>query len=277
MSSPAPLFVDHALAARLEAVEAVQLAALAGHVGARVPAPGGAALQLAGGAAVFLGRGISLSRATGLGMGGPVTAADAAALEDFYLSRRTDARIFVSPYADPSLLAHLGARGFALDSLDTILVRRLDPAERLAAVPGVEVTLAGPGDAAPWVASSMAGFGAAGAPNAVERSALFEAAFTLPGTTYFLASIEGRLAATGALYQHGRTAYLFAASTVPAARGRGAQAALIQARLAAAQALGCDLAFTGTGPGTASQRNFERRGFAPVYSEALLVKPFRGV
>jgi GNAT superfamily N-acetyltransferase len=67
-----------------------------------------------------------------------------------------------------------------------------------------------------------------------------------------------------------------AASTLPALRGRGVQGALIAARLAAARDAGCDLAFAGTAPGSASQRNFERCGFAPVYSQALLVKRFEG-
>lgn len=264
-------FVDHALAARLESVEVAQLTSMADVVAARLPAQGVASLRVAGGVAVFLARGLSISRACGLGMCGPVSAADVEALESFYRSRDTDARILVSPYADPSLFEHLGACGFALAGLDTILVRRLDQDEPFGDGGGVAIALAGADDAAAWVSTSLSGFGAADDPQSRERSAIFEAAFAVPGTMYFLASVDGILAGTGALYVHGRTAYLFAASTTAAHRGRGIQAALIRARLARARELGCDLAFTGTGPGTASQRNFERVGFAPAYSQALLM------
>jgi len=53
-------------------------------------------------------------------------------------------------------------------------------------------------------------------------------------------------------------ALLVGASTVPAARRRGAQNALLSARLAFAHARGCDLAVMGALPGSASQRNAER-------------------
>ena len=274
MSPPVPSFVNHALAARLEAVEVAQIASLAEVVAARLPAQGAAALSVAGGVAVFLARHLSLSRACGLGRSGPVSAADVEALDQFYRSRGTDARVLVSPFADPSLFEQLGARGFSLLGLDTILTCRIDPTDRSGDAGGIEITVTDADDAAVWVAASLAGFGATEGAQTRERAAIYDAAFAVPGTTYFLASIDGAPAGAGALHVHGRTAYLFAASTIAERRGRGVQAALIEARLARAREAGCDLAFTGTGAGTGSQRNFERAGFAPVYSQGLLIKRF---
>jgi N-acetylglutamate synthase-like GNAT family acetyltransferase len=91
---------------------------------------------------------------------------------------------------------------------------------------------------------------------------------------YFFASTGGAIAGTAAVHCHASTARLFAASTLAAYRGQGAQSALIAARLAFARDNGCDLAFASTAAGSASQRNFERHGFRPVYSQALLIKCF---
>ena len=54
--------------------------------------------------------------------------------------------------------------------------------------------------------------------------------------------------------------------TVPSGRRRGAQAALLHARLAFAAEQGCDLAMMGAAPGSASQRNAERQGFRIAYT-----------
>jgi GNAT superfamily N-acetyltransferase len=208
-------------------------------------------------------------------MSGPVEAADIEALEDFYRSRDTEARILVSPFAHPSLLERLGERGFRLVDLDTILVRRLDPGESSPAPAGdAAVRRAGPEDAADWVRVSIGGFSgsAGGAPP--ERAGIFEAVFHAAPAAYFFASIGGAPAGTAAVHIEGATAHFFAASTQSPFRGRGAQGALIAARLAFARESGCDLAFTATAAGSASQRNFERCGFRPVYSQALLIKYF---
>ena len=55
-------------------------------------------------------------------------------------------------------------------------------------------------------------------------------------------------------------------------RGRGVQTALLEGRLAAAEAAVCDLAVVMTTPGTPSQRNVERAGFRTAYTFARMVK-----
>jgi GNAT superfamily N-acetyltransferase len=85
-------------------------------------------------------------------------------------------------------------------------------------------------------------------------------------TYTFLAEADGVPIATGSLHVHEGVAVLAGASTIPSARRRGAQNALLSARLAFARGHGCDLAVMGALPGSASQRNAERNGFRVAYT-----------
>ena len=93
------------------------------------------------------------------------------------------------------------------------------------------------------------------------------------GAVCFLAELEGAPVAAAMLAVHGGVALLAGASTVPAWRGRGAQAALLRARLRHAAALGCDVAMMGAAPGSASQRNAERVGFRIAYTRIKWGRP----
>ena len=86
------------------------------------------------------------------------------------------------------------------------------------------------------------------------------------GTVCFVADWGGQPIAAAALAMHDGVALLAGASTDPAFRGRGAQAALLETRLAHATSAGCDVAMMGALPGSASQRNGERQGFRIAYT-----------
>ncbi|HVJ93760.1 MAG TPA: hypothetical protein VM580_28350 [Labilithrix sp.] len=68
------------------------------------------------------------------------------------------------------------------------------------------------------------------------------------------------------MHVHDGVALLAGASTIPDARRRGGQRALLAARLRFATDAGCDLAMMGAAPGSASQRNAERQGFRIAYT-----------
>ena len=66
-------------------------------------------------------------------------------------------------------------------------------------------------------------------------------------------------------------AFIAGSGVRPGFRRRGAQGALIRARLDRARALGCELACASTQPGTASRRNMERHGFAVAYPKLVML------
>lgn len=84
--------------------------------------------------------------------------------------------------------------------------------------------------------------------------------------TCFLAELDGEAIGAAALFMHGGVALLAGASTVPEGRKKGAQSALLDARLRTAASQGCDLAMMVAAPGSASQRNAERNGFRVAYT-----------
>lgn len=86
------------------------------------------------------------------------------------------------------------------------------------------------------------------------------------GGLSFLAEVDGRPIATGAMFIHGGVALLAGASTIPEGRKQGAQLALLESRLRYAAEKGCGIAMMCALPGSSSQRNAERQGFRIAYT-----------
>jgi GNAT superfamily N-acetyltransferase len=82
----------------------------------------------------------------------------------------------------------------------------------------------------------------------------------------FLAELDGRPIATGAMFIHDGVALLAGASTIPEGRRQGAQLALLESRLRYAAEKGSEIAMMCALPGSASQRNAERQGFRIAYT-----------
>lgn len=90
------------------------------------------------------------------------------------------------------------------------------------------------------------------------------------GTTQLLAVLDGRPVGCGSLTLVGRTGWLGAAATVPAARRRGVQTALLHARLRLSREAGCDLVGVTASVGSQSARNLQRLGFGLVQDQWVL-------
>jgi len=86
------------------------------------------------------------------------------------------------------------------------------------------------------------------------------------GSLCFLAELDGQPGAAGVLCIHEGVALFGGASTVPALRRRGLQAALLEERMRVAHERGCDLAMMAAEVGSDSQRNTERKGFRIAYT-----------
>jgi GNAT superfamily N-acetyltransferase len=218
--------------------------------------------------AMFDGVGSPLTQTFGLGLFSPPTAEQLSEIETFYRARGAEVFHEVSPLADPVVLGLLGDRGYRPIELTSVMHMRLT-GEKIARAhepsPDLRVRIVDPGDAAIWAETSARGWG-----DTPELSAfIFEfgtIAARAQGTVCFVAELAGRPIAAAALGMHNGIAILAGASTDPAFRGRGAQAALLDTRLRHATDAGYDTAMMGALPGSASQRNGERQGFRIAYT-----------
>ena len=131
---------------------------------------------------------------------------------------------------------------------------------------GVVIKRAGPDDAATFASTLNIGFGE-DAGCTLGRA--FARRIDDAGWYHYLAVVDGEPGAAAAMFVHDRVADCFVASTMPRARQRGAQTALINQRLADGRAAGCDIATAQAILGNSSPRNFARRGFKPVYERMI--------
>ena len=226
--------------------------------------------SIAGGYAIYAGDGSPLNRAVGIGMAGPVTSADLDRLEALYLDRNAPPRLDLCPLADKSLLDSLRPRAYYVDEFHMVLACPLHEAIDDAPVPlGVHIALAAPNDADLWIRTVAQGFDANTEPDP-RTIGIAAPNFYASNATCYLAWVDGVPAGGGAMYIHEGVAEFGGASTRPELRRHGVQSALLFARLVAARERGCEFAIVLTSPGTDSQRNVERAGFRPAYTNVTL-------
>lgn len=252
------------LAQRLESTEAAANIAFIEARARLEPGVGAAHTRVAGVSAMFDGPESPLTQTFGLGVFGALDAADYEALEDFFLRRSAPVHHEVSPLASPDTLAELTARGYHPVEMSTVLVR--PTSVPVAGNRAVEVREVRGEEAALWSRIAGEGWSSESAELASFIEAFGPVMARAEGIHCFLAEIEGRVVATGAMGLAGDVALLAGASTIPSARRQGAQLALLAARLEYASSRGADLAMMVAQPGSASQRNAERQGFRTAYT-----------
>ncbi|HEX8559557.1 MAG TPA: GNAT family N-acetyltransferase [Pyrinomonadaceae bacterium] len=266
----AHIFSDLSLSRRLERAE---MQGNADFVEARArvsPESGACWTEVAGAYAMFDGVESPVTQTFGLGLFEPAAAEDFGRLEEFFFSRGADAFHEVSPLADASLPGLLNGRGYQAVEFTNVMFRPLGAGAREAdarAPSGdLRVRPAAEGEDELWAQTSARGWSDSGYGDFMLGLAKVSA--RRANAFSFLAELGGRAVATGAMSVCEGVALLAGASTVPEARGRGAQLALLDARLRFAAGLGCDLAMMCALPGSASQRNAERQGFRIAYTRA---------
>lgn len=264
MSGP---LVDHALAARLEGAEAAANARFVEARSATAPALGATWRDFGGISALFDGAGSPLTQTFGLGMARPADEAALDAVESFFRSRGAAVDHEVSPLALGEPLALLNRRGYVPIELTDVMFRPITAADEAATGPAMAIAIStsGPDGGEAWAHAAADGWSEH--PDVVPFVRALGAVYPhTVGSTCFAASMSGTLAATGVLAMHEGIALLAGASTRPAWRRRGAQSALLAARLRHARQAGCDLAMICARPGSDSHRNAERRGFRVAYT-----------
>jgi len=261
------MFMDHDLARRLERTEGAICASFIAARAALEPAHGACWHDFAGTYAMYDGASSPMTQTFGLGMFEPTSPAQLDAIEAYFGSRGAATDHEVSPFAGVEVLALLVARGYQPIELSTVLVQPLTAAHVAPAAGALRVGRLAVEQRPAWIEASVAGW-AADPETASFIRGLAKTSTSNAAMTQYLVERDGETIATGALGIHGDVALLAGASTIPSARGLGAQRMLLAARLADAHARGCTIAMMVTAPGTASQRNAERSGFAIAYTRS---------
>ena len=274
-----PLIADRAFAARIERSVTRDLAIYARTCRRLDPHLSNAHLDFAGGTALFLAPGSPVNMVYGAGFEGPVSPSEFDSVERFYAERGTRAAISLSPLADRSLIAQLGARGWMIADFEDVLVQELLQGavptgfERNDARPEVSVRVArDAADRAIWAVVSSGAFTAPEPPDA-EVTRLGEAMAARDDVTLLVAVVDGEDAGTGALWIDDHMGWLLGDATLPQYRRRGAQSALVAHRTRLAAEAGCEFAVTEARPGSVSHRTMERAGYRVVYTRVELIAP----
>jgi len=259
-------FADLALARRLEGAEAKSNADFVDARARVQPESGACRIEVDGTHALFDGVGSPLTQTFGLGVFSPATDEGLRTIEEFFRERGAEVFHEVSPMADPSILALLSGRGYEPVELSTVLVRTIAAdASDDASGSGLTTRVATPDEAELWAATAAMGW-AESAEAAEFMRDLGTVTMACRCAVPFFAEIDGTPVATGSLNIHDGVALFAGASTAPEYRRRGAQNALLAARLRLAVERGCDLAMMVALPGSGSQKNAERAGFRIAYT-----------
>lgn len=268
-----PMITDLALARRLERCEGRASAAFVA-ARARLDPASGATMQAFGDAmAMFDGVGSPITQTFGLGLDAVPDAVTLDALEDFFVSRGADIHHETSPLGATALPGVLQARGYRVVEYTTVLVASPDALHLASPAVGIAVRPITADDVEVWADTSAAGWSETADLAAFIRD-FGRVGAQASNTVPFLAECDGVAVGAAMMAMHDGVALLAGASTVPAFRRRGVQAALLRARIARAQAAGCDLVMMGAAPGSTSQCNAERSGLRVAYTR---VKWGRGV
>jgi GNAT superfamily N-acetyltransferase len=207
----------------------------------------------------------------------PVGDREMETLEAFFRERGAEVHHEVCPLAETSLVALLNERGYQPFEMSSVLFRPIEPGLELAAPrdSSIRVRLSRVGEESLWAETAARGWSDVApeyfdyilelAPVNAERT----------NTRCMFAEDDGQPIATGAVGLFDKMAVLAGACTIPEWRNRGAQRALLQARLRYGAEQGCDLAMMVAAPGSASQRNAERQGFRIAYTRTKWRLPSR--
>jgi len=282
------LFATATLASRIERAESLLTQAFAACAAARradvLVAP------IGGTAAVYGGPDQPFNKVIGLGFGEAVDETTLAAIEREFDTRRTPVRVELSTLADADVAPMLTGRGYALIGFENVLglllsaemVTELRTGVEADRTRGIAVERATVDDAATWIDVVTTGFhhpdvfDAPPSQESYPREAL-EATFKdfvgISGLAQYLIRRNGVVAGGGAMRVSDRVAQLCGAATLPEHRRRGVQSAALRARLLQAAEQGADVAVVTTQPGSKSQENVQRAGFALLYARAILVRP----
>jgi GNAT superfamily N-acetyltransferase len=254
-------------------------------------------VSIAGGVAVFAEPGSPFNKVAGLGFDGVPDDHALADLERQFDERQCAVQVELSTLADPAIGRQLTSRGYELVGFENVLGLPLDKdtIENLPQGPSDKSTLdksifdnsivvrrAGPADADAWMHAVTTGFlhpdtfDGPASHESFEKELLeriYDDMSALATYERYIAKRDGIVAGGASLRMDERVAQLCGAATLPEHRRHGVQTALLRHRLLKASRRGCDVGIVTTQPGSKSQQNVQRFGFALLYARAILVRP----
>src|SRR5262245_31085243 len=238
--------------------------------------------RLGDGTALLVRSASPMNKAIGFGFDGRLADAELDRVEAIWQQRRVPLQCEVATLARCEVFEQLSRRGYALRAFENVLGCAPAAAARAGAAAPFAVERVGDADAERWIECLADGFlsgdgSGAGTIDAFARTEIttvLRQCAALPGVRRYAVRIDGAFAGgAGMRIGAGRTAQLTGAATLPRFRRRGVQQALLAARLCDAAAADCDVAVITTQPGSISQQNAARQGFALIYARAIMVRP----
>ena len=267
------------MAWRIERAEAQLIAKASEAAHRRRADDAGFVIPIAGGVASFAEAGSPYNKVAGLGFGGVPGPATLEEVERAYAALGAPVQVELAHLADPVIGGLLTGRGYRLILFDNVLGLVLPGEPERVTPPGVEVRPSGEEEFEAWLDIVLHGFAhpdTQGVPlhDELAREVFAGAGrdFAAAGGIRYIALRDGVIAGGARLRMAEGVAQLAGATTAPAHRRQGVQAALLSARLADAVAAGCDIAVVTTLPGSKSQQNVQRQGFDLLYTRATLVR-----
>jgi GNAT superfamily N-acetyltransferase len=260
------MFSDKTLSQKLERTEARANADFVESRAKLYPESSAEWIEVEGTYAMFDGADSPIKQTFGLGIFEDATDKCLDELEAFFTKHNAPVFHEVSPLSGPPLIALLNERGYRPLEMTSVMFRSLEDMKSREINPEISCRVINEGEEDLWAQTSADGW-------STEMPGLSD--FMLEfgrigarcaGARPFIAELNGKTVSTGALFIYNDAALLAGASTIPEARNRGAQNALLDARLRYAAARGCTLAIMGAAPGSQSQRNAEKNGFYIAYT-----------
>ncbi len=280
------MFASATLARRLERAEAGLIQDGAAAARQRLGDAQVVIVPVSGGVAVFVEPGSPLNKIAGLGFEGVPDEPLLDRIEREFGARGAPIQMELSSLGDPAIAKLATRRGYELIGFENVLGLSLSPDTAALGPPAGPDTIAirpvAADQSRTWLDTVATGFlhpdafDGPASHETFDREALervFTDTMAAPSFERYLAWHAGEIAGGASLRVSDGVAQLCGAATLPAHRRRGVQSALLRHRLASAAERGCDIAVVTTQPGSKSQENVQRFGFALLYTRAILVKP----
>jgi len=223
-----------------------------------------------------------VNSSVGMGMRGGVRAEAVDAVIEFHESAGVEPRVEVCPFADPTIVGHLAARGFGLRQFESVFFRPLGEGESVPASEPEGVRIAGvdPGDRETvdgYCRAIASGFAEPAAPSEGDLALALRVVRHPRVASFGAFDGAGRVVGGGSVELHESVASLFGLSVAPAFRRRGVQLALMAARLRLAGERRIRVATISSRPGVATERNARRMGFQVAYTRVVVTRPGAGL